>query len=229
MKVRSVRRFCSLMIALALSISVWQFGLTVHGQKSEKARNADATAASGSDSKLPASANNLEYGAKVKANTTEPYFMTELVDHLPASDKIPSPDKILGYAVGEPGHLTYTKDLYRYYRELEKATTRVKVFTAPEKSEEGREQLLVAVGDEATIAKLDRYKEITAKLADPRKINEAEAEQLVGEGKVLYWASGSIHSPETGSPEMLMELAYRLAVEESPFIQAIRKNVIVLI
>jgi len=50
--------------------------------------------------------------------------------------------------------------------------------------------LLVAVGDEATIAKLDRYKEITAKLADPRKINEAEAEQLVGEGKVLYWASG---------------------------------------
>ena len=52
---------------------------------------------------------------------------------------------------------------------------------------------------------------------------------MIGEGKVFYWASGSIHSPETGSPEMLMELAYRLAVEESPFIQAIRKNVIVLI
>ena len=45
--------------------------------------------------------------------------MTELVDHLPASDKVPSPDKILGYEVGAPGHLTYTKDLYRYYRELE--------------------------------------------------------------------------------------------------------------
>ena len=45
----------------------------------------------------------------------------------------------------------------------------------------------------------------------------------------MYWASGSIHSPETGSCEMLMELGYRLAVEESPFIQAIRKNVIVLI
>ena len=136
MKVRSVRRFCSLMIALALSISVWQFGLTVHAQKSDKARNADATAASGSDSKLPASANNLEYGAKVKANTTEPYFMTELVDHLPASDKIPSPDKILGYTVGEPGHLTYSKDLYRYYNELAKASPRVRVFTAPHKTPE---------------------------------------------------------------------------------------------
>ena len=52
---------------------------------------------------------------------------------------------------------------------------------------------------------------------------------MIGEGKAIYWASGSIHSPETGSPEMLMELAYRLAVEDSPFIEAIRKNVIVMI
>ncbi len=52
---------------------------------------------------------------------------------------------------------------------------------------------------------------------------------MIGEGKAIYWASGSIHSPETGSPEMLMEMAYRLAVEETPFIQQIRKNVIVLI
>ena len=35
-----------------------------------------------------------------------------------------------------------------------------------------------------------------------------------------------MHSPETGGPEMLMELAYRLAVEETPFIQKIRNNVI---
>src|SRR5438874_274182 len=231
MKIRESLRVVGVVAVLALvcaSLSQWSSG--VHAQKQEKARSAHPVLPK-ADSKTnpPASPNNAAYTAKIKENTTESYFMTELVDHLPASDKVPSPDKILGYAVGEPGHLTYTKDLYRYYRELEKATTRVKVFTAPEKSEEGREQLLVAVGDEATIAKLDRYKEITAKLADPRKINEAEAEQLVGEGKVLYWASGSIHSPETGSPEMLMELAYRLAVEESPFIQAIRKNVIVLI
>ena len=37
--------------------------------------------------------------------------------------------------------------------------------------------------------------------------------------KPIYWLSGSIHSPETGSPEMLMELAYRLAVDESRFVQ----------
>jgi hypothetical protein len=170
-----------------------------------------------------------EYTDSIIKNTTDKMFLTEFVDHLPASDKVPSPAKILGYPVGTPNKLTYTKDQYRYYRELEKATPRVKVFTAPEKSELGREQLLIVVGDEANIANLAKYKEITAKLGDPRKLTDEQAKQLIGEGKAIYWASGSIHSPETGSPEMLMEMAYRLAVEETPFIQAIRKNVIVMI
>ncbi|HEU4714304.1 MAG TPA: M14 family zinc carboxypeptidase [Pyrinomonadaceae bacterium] len=177
----------------------------------------------------PKSALDTAYGAKIAEYTTEKYFMTELVDHLPLSDKVPSPEKILGYAVGTPNKLTYTKDLHRYFRALAGASPRVRVLVAPEKSEEGREQLLVLVSDEANLAKLDRYKEITAKLADPRKLSETEAHTLVAEGKPFYWASGSIHSPETGSPEMLMELAYRLAVEDSQFIEDIRKNMIVMI
>src|SRR5687768_15811800 len=177
----------------------------------------------------PKSPLDTAYGAKIAEYTTEKYFMTELVDHLPLSDKVPSPEKVLGYAIGTPNKLTYTKDQYRYYRELAAASPRVRIFMAPEKSEEGREQMLVLVSDEANLAKLDRFKEITAKLADPRKISETEAQALVAEGKPFYWASGAIHSPETGSPEMLMEMAYRLAVEDSPFIEDIRKNMIVMI
>jgi hypothetical protein len=175
------------------------------------------------------SRNDEAYTAKIKEYTTEKYFLTELVDHLPASASVPSPDKVLGYAVGTPNKLTYTKDINRYMRELARTSPRVRVFVAPEKSEEGREQILVAVSDEANLQRLDRYKEITARLADPRRTSDAEAKQLIGEGKAFYWASGSIHSTETGSPEMLMEMAYRLAVEESPFIQDIRRNLVVLI
>ena len=219
----ALRLTCALVVALAGVAALTATGRAAGSpnppapQKKEKARAA-AT-----------SKNNEDYGAKIKEYTTEKYFLTELVDHLPASDKVPSPDKVLGYVVGTPNKLTYTKDMYRYYRELEKATPRVRVFTAPERSEEGREQLLVVVSDESNIARLDRYKEITAKLADPRKTNDAEAQQLISEGKAIYWASGSIHSPEQGSCEMLMELAYRLAVEDSPLINEIRKNVIVMI
>ncbi len=189
----------------------------------------DPTTVIAAGSTKPAQPLNVEYTESIIKNTTDKMFLTDIVDHLPASSKVPSPEKILGYPIGTPNKLTYTKDQYRYYRELAKATPRVKTFTAPEKSEQGREQLLVVVSDEANIARLDRYKEITAKLGDPRTINDEVAKQLTAEGKAIYWASGSIHSPETGSPEMLMEMAYRLAVEDSPMIEAIRKNVIVMI
>src|SRR5678810_1209184 len=78
-----------------------------------------------------------EYTDSIVKNTTDKMFLTEFVDHLPLSAKVPSPTKILGYPIGTPNKLTYTKDQYRYYRELEKATPRVKTFTAPEKSEQG--------------------------------------------------------------------------------------------
>ncbi len=45
----------------------------------------------------PKSPLDTAYGAKIAEYTTEKYFMTELVDHLPLSDKVPSPDKVLGY------------------------------------------------------------------------------------------------------------------------------------
>jgi hypothetical protein len=170
-----------------------------------------------------------EYTAKIKEYTTEKFFLTELVDHLPLSDKVPSPEKILGYVVGTPDKLTYTKDIYRYMRELEKASPRVRVYTVG-LSDERREVLAVVISDADNMARLDRVKEVNAKLADPRKIgDEREAAALVSETRPIYWMTGSIHSPETGSPEMLMELAYRLAVEETPFIQHIRKNVIAMI
>ncbi len=210
---------------LAAYLLIFTLAISAVAQVPQPKSGSDKTAAK------PAATqpNDQEYTDSIIKNTTDKQFLTEIVDHLPASAKVPTPAKVLGYPIGTPNKLTYTKDQYRYYRELEKASPRVKTFVAPEKSEQGREQMLIVVGDEANLGKLDRYKEITAKLADPRVTNEEMAKALIAEGKAIYWASGSIHSPETGSPEMLMEMAYRLAVEETPFIQQIRKNVIVMI
>src|SRR5207253_10802836 len=112
------------------------------------------------------------YTAKIRQYTTEPYFLTELVDHLPASDTVPTPEKILGYPIGTPQKLTYTKDIYRYMRELEKASPRVKVVTIG-RPEEGRETLMVAVSDEANVQKLDRYRQINARLrSEERRVGK---------------------------------------------------------
>src|SRR5580700_9026881 len=109
----------------------------------------------------PAQKNDEGYTAKILQYTTEKYFLTELVDHLPASATVPTPEKVLGYVIGTPNKLTYSKDIYRYMRELEKASKRVKVFTIGH-SEEGREIMIVAVSDEANIAQLQHYKDLTA-------------------------------------------------------------------
>jgi len=167
------------------------------------------------------------YSSKIKQFTTDPQFLTELVDHLPASSTVPTPEKFLGHIAGAPDHLTYAADVHRYFREVEKATKRVRVISLG-KSEEGRETILALISDEANLGRLDRLKEITARLADPRKISDADAKALIAEGLPFYWMTGSLHSPETGSPEMLMELVYRLAVEDTPLIRNIRQNAVVM-
>jgi hypothetical protein len=55
-----------------------------------------------------------EYTRTIRQNLQDPRITTELVDHLPASDTVPSPLKFLGRAVGAPGELTYAKDIHRY-------------------------------------------------------------------------------------------------------------------
>jgi len=169
-----------------------------------------------------------EYTRLIKQYLQDSRVTTELVDHMPASDTVPSPLKFFGRIPGTPGELTYAKDIERYYEALAAASPRAKFWKLGQ-SEEGRDQILLAVADEATIRDIDRYKGMLASLTDPRKTTEAQAQQLLHTAKPIYWVNSGIHSPETGGPEMLIELAYRLMVEETPFIQAIRNNVIVLI
>jgi hypothetical protein len=175
--------------------------------------------------------NDSAYTARIRELTPTDStwkFTTELVDHLPASATVPSPLKVLGYVPGTIARLAYVEELNRYFRAVEKASPRVRVFSLG-LSDEGREMIVAAVADSATIARLDDYRGMAARLADPRGLAPAERARLVKEAKPIYWLTGSIHSPETGSPEMLMELLYRLAVEESDYIRSIRSGVITLI
>jgi hypothetical protein len=171
-----------------------------------------------------------EYTKKIREYTTEKFFNSPLTDYLPASKTVPTPKAVLGDIAGAPGILPYSHQVYQYMRMLEKATPRVKVFSIG-KTEEGREMIAVAVASEKLIAGIDENRVRLAKLADPRtiKMDDAEAEKLVAASTPIYYVTGTIHSPETGAPTALMELAYRLAVDESIYIKNIRETVITLI
>jgi Zinc carboxypeptidase len=216
MKLRSMI-LCGVMIALVFALGP----------------NVSRILAQGKSAKKPAAAagpqkQDEEYTKLIKEYLQDSRITTELVDHMPASDTVQSPLKFLGRIPGKPGELTYSKDINRYYEYLAGASKRAKFFKIG-KSEEGRDIVLLAIADEATIASLDKYKDMLGQLTDPRKTTEAQAQALLNTAKPIYYITSGMHSPETGGPEMLIELAYRLMIEETPFIQNIRNNVITLI
>ncbi|MEO7148857.1 MAG: M14 family zinc carboxypeptidase [Rhodanobacteraceae bacterium] len=170
------------------------------------------------------------YTAKIGQYTTDPSFDSPLTDYLPASNTVPTPQKALGDIAGAPNMLPYAEDVHRYFRMLAAASPRVKVFSIG-KTEEGREMIAVAIADESLIAQLDADKARLAQLADPRTLgmDDTKAAAIIQQTTPVYYITGTIHSTETGAPTALMELAYRLAVDDAPYIKYIRSHVITLI
>jgi hypothetical protein len=157
-----------------------------------------------------------------------PRLGSPLVDHLPIVPGIPTPRDVLGYHIGAPRTMTYYADQLRYYRALAAASPRVQVETIG-RSDEGRELVVVWVTSESNMAQLDANRSRLGQIADPRGRSDAEMAQLIAQTKPHYHLMGGLHSGELGPPEMLMELAYRLAAETSPFINNIRDNLYVSI
>jgi Zinc carboxypeptidase len=211
----------SLMLAL---VAVPSVALVARAQQSSD----PAASRPGRDPKQPL---DDAYTKKIHEYTTEKFFLSPLVDYMPAKAGVPTPTAVLGDIAGAPGKLPYSKEVYAYMRLLAKAMpNRVKVYSIGT-TEEGREHIAVAIGSEALMSKLDANRANLAKLADPRTIgmNDMAAREITNIAAPVYYITGTIHSTEAGAPTALMELAYRLAVDDAPYVRNIRDHVITLI
>ncbi len=178
-------------------------------------------------SKGPVTAEDVDFAARVKEWTTRPEFSSPLVNHLPKRTGVPSPKDVLGYHIGEPKRLTPMGRQQAYLKALEKALPgRVRTISAGT-SEEGRDILMVFVTSEANLKNLEVNRKNLRRLADPRGLSPEEAAKLIASTKPHYHVSAGLHSAETSPPEAVLELVYRLAVSEEPYIRKIRDNVIV--
>jgi hypothetical protein len=227
---RLSRRFTPLLVILTLTLPLAGRTAASTGARSNGKKATEADLANAKPGRDPNQPIDEEYTKQIKKYTTETFFLSPLVDYLPASKTVPTPAAVLGDIAGAEGKLPYTKEIYNYMRLLAKSTPRVKVY-AIGTSEEGREMLAVAVASEALMAKLDQNKADLAKLADPRtiKMDDDLADQIARRAAPVYYITGTIHSVEAGAPTALMELAYRLAVDDSLYVRNIREHVITLI
>ena len=168
------------------------------------------------------------YQNRVKEYTTDDRFYPESVATIYHHGSIPSPLDHFGEIIGAPRAMHRTTEIYGYFQLLADNSPKI-IMEQVGTSEENRPIHLITISSEKNIKNLSDYKEILSKLADPRTINDSEAQQLIQQGLPVYYLNGGMHSPEMGSPEMLMELAYRLATDPSDKIQHILQNTIIII
>jgi hypothetical protein len=126
------------------------------------------------------------------------------------------PDKFLGHKVGEDRKLADYGQIKAYFEKLAQETNKLKLFTIGE-SVLKKPMIMAAISTADNLAKLDRWKEITHKLRDPRATSVEEARKLAKEGKAIVLITCSLHATEVAASQMSMELAYDLVTGKTFF------------
>ncbi len=141
---------------------------------------------------------------------------------------IPSPQEFLGFRVGEDFKLANWSQILSYFDTLASSSDRVRVLDLG-RSTLGRRFIMTVLTSPANMVKLEEFRAIQKKLHDPRSLKQGEKELLIRQGKAIILISCSIHSSEIAASQMSMELAFRLATQESPEIRDVLDNTILLL
>jgi hypothetical protein len=143
---------------------------------------------------------------------------------------VPTPRDVIGFTPGDDRKLASWAKIVDYFKQLERASDRVKVQELG-KTTLGRPFVLATISSPANLARLEQFKEIQSKLADPRTFNsnDSEAEKLIAEGRTIVLITCGIHSTEVGGNLVSMNIAYKLASDDSPETREILDRCIVLL
>ncbi|MDX6445524.1 MAG: hypothetical protein QOH71_2598 [Blastocatellia bacterium] len=146
-----------------------------------------------------------------------------------SSSTIPTPRSVLGFNPGDDRTIADWKQITDYFARLDKASDRVQLQTFGQ-STLGHPMIAAFISAPENIRNLEKYKEMQARLADPRKIvNEAERDRLISEGKTVVVISCSIHSTEIVASQMSTQLAYHLASSNDDDTLSILRNTILIL
>lgn len=140
----------------------------------------------------------------------------------------PSPEAYFGHKPGADRTLIEWSRITGWFGELDRASDRVLVREYG-KSTEGRPMIVAVVSAPENLARLEHYRQIQKRLADPRATPPAQAEPLFREGKAIVLITCAIHSTEVASTFSAIEFAYRLATANDEKTQQILANTIVLL
>ena len=132
-----------------------------------------------------------------------------------AQQGVTTPEQEFGHEIGADYQLVNYAELYAYFRKLAGESDRMTVEDIG-LTEEGRPQVMAVITSPANHANLDRYREISRRLAKSEGVSEDEARRLAEEGKAVIWIDGGLHASEVLGAQQLLELVYRMVSRSDP-------------
>ena len=133
----------------------------------------------------------------------------------PAQAQLSSPEEFLGHQVGADYQLVNYATLHRYWETLTRQSDRMVLDTIGVTSE-GRPHVMAIITSPENHRNLDRYKEISRRMALAEGLTETEARQLSLEGKPVVWIDGGLHATEVAGAQQLLELVWQMVSMDDP-------------
>ena len=144
-----------------------------------------------------------------------------------AQQRVTTPEQQFGHEIGADYELVNYTELYAYFQKLAGESDRMTVEDIG-LTEEERPQVMAVITSPANRADLDRYREISRRLAKADGVSEDEARRLAQEGKAVIWIDGGLHATEVLGAQQLIELVYRMVSRSDPETLRILDEVILL-
>ena len=144
-----------------------------------------------------------------------------------AAQTIPTPKEHFGFAIGDDYQLATYTQTEAYFKKIAAVSNRVKLVDIG-LTEEGRHQYMLIVSSPENLKKLDRYKEISTKLARADNLTDEQARALAAEGKAVVWIDGGLHATEVVGTHQLIETIYQIVSRNDPETMRILDNDIIM-
>ncbi|MXV16259.1 M14 family metallopeptidase [Hufsiella ginkgonis] len=141
-------------------------------------------------------------------------FMLLFITTLASAQNIPSPKEHFGFSIGDDYNLANFTQTEAYFKKLS-ASDRTKMVDIG-LTEEGRHQFMMIISSPENIKNLERYREISKKLARAEGLTDEQARALAAEGKTVVWIDGGLHANETVGAHQLIETAWQLVSRKDP-------------
>jgi hypothetical protein len=139
---------------------------------------------------------------------------------------VPTPRSHLGFEVGADRTLADWGQITGYFSKLAAASPAVKLDTLG-RTTDGLPMVMATISTPENLRRIDEIRRAQARLADPRGLSAADEARLVAEQPMIVMVQCNIHSTEIASSQMALELAHRLATNDT--LQRALKDVVVLL